>query len=221
MTDQVPSAATMFAVRKLGEYDPPSESAARKIALRLWPKADPDNLDTIISLWRDQRRPLDFVSDALANSRRFRILMVVVTATVGRLPMACPSKNKKVEGEVAQPHSGRDELTRGSRARRHAAGARRTCAVLRSEDRIENQPPLLLWDRWLAIRQQVGNPHWVVLPFPAGHGSRDRVGFSRRVRSPNGEGACGRVPRFFWLQLPTRRRAESEYRERGSDLTIY
>jgi hypothetical protein len=58
MTDQAPSAATLAAVRKLNTYDPPSESAARKVALRLWPKADPDNLDTIISAWRDQRRPL-------------------------------------------------------------------------------------------------------------------------------------------------------------------
>ena len=57
MTTSAPSAATLHAVHRLSLYDPGSTSEAREIALRLWPKADPANLDTIVSLWRDQRRP--------------------------------------------------------------------------------------------------------------------------------------------------------------------
>jgi hypothetical protein len=58
LTDQAPSAATLAAVRRLNEYAPPSEPAARKTALRLWPKADPIQLETILTLWKAQRRPV-------------------------------------------------------------------------------------------------------------------------------------------------------------------
>src|SRR5262245_35690008 len=52
-----PSAATLHAVHRLTLYDPRSTSEALKIALRLWPKPDPNNLDTIVALWAAQRRP--------------------------------------------------------------------------------------------------------------------------------------------------------------------
>src|SRR5262245_56124468 len=55
MTTSAPSAATLHAVHRLTLHDPRSASEARKVALRLWPKADPNNLDTIVALWRDQK----------------------------------------------------------------------------------------------------------------------------------------------------------------------
>jgi hypothetical protein len=63
-TRPVPSAATIYAVRKLGEFELTSESEARSIARRLWPNADPSNLDVIISLCNAQRRPVAKPKDA-------------------------------------------------------------------------------------------------------------------------------------------------------------
>ena len=52
-----PSQATLDAVRRLSDACPRSLAEAQALAHRWWPHADPNNLDTIVALWRDQRRP--------------------------------------------------------------------------------------------------------------------------------------------------------------------
>jgi hypothetical protein len=59
MTDQVPSAATLSAVRKLiNEYGAETALEARKVALRLWPRIDADQLDAILDAWKAAVRPV-------------------------------------------------------------------------------------------------------------------------------------------------------------------
>jgi hypothetical protein len=46
-----------YAVRKLLEYAPESESEARKLCTRLWPKMDTDATQTVLAYWQVQAEP--------------------------------------------------------------------------------------------------------------------------------------------------------------------
>jgi len=46
-----------YAVRKLLEYAPESESEARKLCFQLWPKMDSDAIQVVLAYWRLQAAP--------------------------------------------------------------------------------------------------------------------------------------------------------------------
>ena len=51
------SPGIVYAVRKLLEYAPESESDARKLCSRLWPKMDADAVQTVVVYWHVQAEP--------------------------------------------------------------------------------------------------------------------------------------------------------------------
>jgi hypothetical protein len=65
-----------YAVRKLLEYAPDSESDARKLCSRLWPKMDADAVQTVVTYWHVQtdleRTPSSSLVVAKIGSERVR-----------------------------------------------------------------------------------------------------------------------------------------------------
>jgi len=51
------SPGILYAVRKLLEYAPASESDARRLCARLWPKMDADAVQTVVVYWHVQAEP--------------------------------------------------------------------------------------------------------------------------------------------------------------------
>ena len=51
------SPGIVYAVRKLLEYAPESESDARQLCTRLWPKMDSDAVQTVVLYWHVQAEP--------------------------------------------------------------------------------------------------------------------------------------------------------------------
>ena len=51
------SPGIVYAVRTLLEYAPDSESDARKLCSRLWPKMDSDAVQTVMAYWHVQTEP--------------------------------------------------------------------------------------------------------------------------------------------------------------------
>ena len=51
------SPGIVYAVRKLLEYAPESESDARNLCSRLWPKMDADAVQTVVVYWHVQTEP--------------------------------------------------------------------------------------------------------------------------------------------------------------------
>jgi hypothetical protein len=51
------SPGIVYAVRTLLEYAPESESDARKLCSRLWPKMDSDAVQTVMVYWHVQTEP--------------------------------------------------------------------------------------------------------------------------------------------------------------------
>jgi len=48
------SPGIVYAVRKLVEYAPDSESDARRLCAELWPKMDSDAVQTVVAYWHAQ-----------------------------------------------------------------------------------------------------------------------------------------------------------------------
>jgi hypothetical protein len=46
-----------YAVRKVLEYAPESESGARDLCSRLWPRMDVDAIQTVVTYWQVQTEP--------------------------------------------------------------------------------------------------------------------------------------------------------------------
>jgi hypothetical protein len=51
------SPGIVYAVRRLQEYGPDSESDARRLCARLWPKMDLDAVQTVVAYWQVQVEP--------------------------------------------------------------------------------------------------------------------------------------------------------------------
>jgi len=51
------SPGIVYAVRKLLEYAPSSESDARQLCARLWPKMDSDAVHTVVGYWHVHAEP--------------------------------------------------------------------------------------------------------------------------------------------------------------------
>lgn len=51
------SPGIVYAVRRLQEYAPDSESDARRLCARLWPKMDTDAVQTVLAYWQVQVEP--------------------------------------------------------------------------------------------------------------------------------------------------------------------
>jgi hypothetical protein len=51
------SPGIVYAVRRLQEYAPDSESDARRLCARLWPKMDTDAVQTVVTYWQVQVEP--------------------------------------------------------------------------------------------------------------------------------------------------------------------
>ena len=51
------SPGIVYAVRKLLEYGPASESDARDLCSRLWPRMDTDAAQTVLAYWQAQAEP--------------------------------------------------------------------------------------------------------------------------------------------------------------------
>src|SRR5262245_13438301 len=58
-----------YAVRKLLEYAPASESEARDLCSRLWPKMDVDATQTVLAYWQVQVEPEKTLSPTLVVTK--------------------------------------------------------------------------------------------------------------------------------------------------------
>jgi len=63
------SPGIVYAVRKLLEYAPESESDARKLCSRLWPKMDADAVQTVVVYWHVQAEPEKTPSSSVIVTR--------------------------------------------------------------------------------------------------------------------------------------------------------
>ena len=63
------SPGIVYAVRKLLEYAPESESDARKLCSRLWPKMDSDAVQTVMVYWHVQTESENAPSSSVIVSR--------------------------------------------------------------------------------------------------------------------------------------------------------
>ena len=62
------SPGILYAVRKLLEYAPASESDARRLCARLWPKMDADAVQTVVVYWHVQAEPEHTPSSAVLTT---------------------------------------------------------------------------------------------------------------------------------------------------------
>jgi hypothetical protein len=62
------SPGIVYAIRKLLEYAPESESDARKLCSRLWPKMDSDAVHTVVVYWHVQAEPEKTPSSSVITS---------------------------------------------------------------------------------------------------------------------------------------------------------
>lgn len=60
------SPGIVYAVRKLLEYAPASESDARRLCARLWPKMDSDAVQTVVVYWHVQAEPQQTATSLIA-----------------------------------------------------------------------------------------------------------------------------------------------------------
>jgi hypothetical protein len=66
------SPGIVYAVRKLLEYAPASESDARRLCARLWPKMDSDAVQTVVVYWHVQAEPQQTPSSLIVGEGRGR-----------------------------------------------------------------------------------------------------------------------------------------------------
>ena len=64
------SPGIVYAVRKLLEYAPASESDARRLCARLWPKMDSDAVQTVVVYWHVQAEPEHTPSSLIVGEGR-------------------------------------------------------------------------------------------------------------------------------------------------------
>ena len=64
------SPGIVYAVRKLQEYAPDSESDARQLCAALWPRMDSDAVQTVVAYWQVQAEPETEAAAVLAAAGR-------------------------------------------------------------------------------------------------------------------------------------------------------